>query len=65
MIKFLFKFLLAVILLIMIIPLFRLLIWIVTHVFADVLLVSIDPMGVATLLIIGVAILLIILAIKA
>lgn len=68
MIKFLLKFLIAVILLLLIIPLSRLLIWLVTLVFADMGFIAggaIDPMGVVALFLIGVALLLIVLAIKA
>lgn len=67
MIKFLLKFLIAVILLLLIIPLSRLLIWLVTLVFADmgtVVFKNVDPLGIAALLLIGIALFLIALALK-
>ena len=67
MIKFLFKSLIIVLLLLLLIPLTRFLIWIISHVFADIGLVvgeAIDPLGVAALLLIGIAIVLFIVAIK-
>lgn len=67
MIKFLFKTLIAVIILLLLIPLSRLLIWLVTLVFADlgaVICGNVDPLGIAALLLIGIAIFLIVLACK-
>lgn len=67
MIKAIFKSLIAVILLIFLIPLARLLIWLASHLFTDFGLIvsgAVDPLGVAALLLIGVALLFVILAIK-
>ena len=67
MIKFLLKSLIVVILFIMLIPLSRVLIWLVAHVFSSLssAVCGVDPMGVVALLLIGVALLLIVIAIKA
>ena len=67
MIKFLFKTLIIVLLLLLLIPLSRLLIWMATHVYASLNLCingTIDPLGLTSLFLIGLAIYLIVLAIK-